>query len=77
MNRSFKSIIILVFLSGFFFSNVYATEKRSFPVTPKMNKDKKWRIGYLEGGPYDNYPDNLRALILSLSASSHSGSILS
>lgn len=67
MNRVFKSLIMLVFLTGFFFSNVYAAEKKNFPVTPKTNKGKKWRIGYLEGGPYENYPDNLRALVTALS----------
>ena len=67
MNRVFKSLIMLVFLTGFFFSNVYAAEKKNFPVTPKTNKGKKWRIGYLEGGPYENYPDNLRALVTAFS----------
>jgi ABC-type uncharacterized transport system substrate-binding protein len=32
-----------------------------------MNNGKKWRIGYLEGGPYNNYPDNLRALVAAFS----------
>ena len=67
MNRVFKSLIMLVCLTSFFFSNVYAAEKKNFPVTPKTNKGKKWRIGYLEGGPYENYPDNLRALVTALS----------
>ena len=67
MNRVFKSLIMLVFLTGFFFSNVYAVEKKNFPVTPKTNKGKKWRVGYLEGGPYENYPDNLRALVTAFS----------
>lgn len=58
---------MLVFLTGFFFSNVYAVEKKYFPVTPKTNKGQKWRIGYLEGGPYENYPDNLRALVTAFS----------
>lgn len=67
MKRVFKSLIIIVFLTGFFFSNVYAAEKMDFPVTPKTNKGKKWRIGYLEGGPDEGYPDNLRALIAAFS----------
>lgn len=32
-------------------------------VSPRKNRGKKWRIGYLEGGPYVNYPLNLRGLI--------------
>lgn len=31
-------------------------------VTPSTNKGKKWRIGYYEGGPYINYPANLKAI---------------
>ncbi len=34
--------------------------------TPITNQGKKWRIGYLEGGPYINYPTNLRALVTAL-----------
>ena len=56
-----------MFISCFFFSNVYAIDKGNFPVTPKMNNGKKWRVGYLEGGPLPNYPDNLRALVTALS----------
>jgi ABC-type uncharacterized transport system substrate-binding protein len=36
-----------------------ADRYKTIPVT---NKGKKWRIGYYEGGPYINYPLNLRAL---------------
>lgn len=67
MNRFFKLSVVLLFLTGFFFSNVYAAKKENFPVTPKMNNGKKWRIGYLEGGSLPNYPDNLRALVTALS----------
>ena len=67
MNRVFKSLIMLVFLTGFFFSNVYAAEKKDFPVTPKTNNGKKWRIGYLEGGSNEGYTDNLSALITAFS----------
>ena len=63
MKHLFKSAITAFFIICFFFSNVYAIDKRNFPVTPKMNNGKKWRVGYLEGGPLPNYPDNLRALV--------------
>ncbi|MCP4110022.1 MAG: ABC transporter substrate-binding protein [Desulfobacteraceae bacterium] len=33
---------------------------------PMRNKGKKWRIGYLEGGSFYNYPPNLTAFVLSL-----------
>jgi len=39
-----------------------AADKGKYPTTPKKNKGKKWRIGYLEGGSYINYPINLREL---------------
>ncbi|MBU2623675.1 MAG: ABC transporter substrate-binding protein [Proteobacteria bacterium] len=67
MKHLFKSAITALFIICFFFSNVYAIDKGNYPVTPKMNKGKKWRVGYLEGGPYGNYPDNLRALVAALS----------
>ena len=56
MKRLFKSAITAMFISCFFFSNVYAIDKGNFPVTPKMNNGKKWRVGYLEGGPYQIIP---------------------
>ncbi len=31
-------------------------------ISPSTNKGKKWRIGYYEGGPYINYPANLKAI---------------
>ena len=67
MKHLFKSAITALFISCFFFSNVYAIDKVNFPVTPKMNNGKKWRVGYLEGGPLPNYPDNLRALVTAFS----------
>ena len=67
MKHLLKSAITAVFISCFFFSNVYAIDKGNFPVTPKMNNGKKWRIGYLEGGPLPNYPDNLRAMVTAFS----------
>jgi len=67
MKHLFRSAITALFIICFLFPNVYATEKGNFPVTPKMNNGKKWRVGYLEGGSYGNYPDNLRALVGALS----------
>lgn len=67
MNRSFNFMLILALLLGLSFSNVNAIEKKDFPVTPKTNNGKKWRIAYLEAGSYKNYNDNLRALVIALS----------
>jgi ABC-type uncharacterized transport system substrate-binding protein len=38
------------------------------PITPRTNGGKKWRIGYLEGGHYLNYPITLRAIAEELAA---------
>lgn len=67
MKHLLKSAITGLFIICFFSSNVCAAEKGNYPVTPKTNNGKKWRIGYLEGGPYGNYPDNLKALVAALS----------
>lgn len=34
--------------------------------SPVMNHGKKWRIGYYEGGPYINYPANLKTIAAGL-----------
>ena len=36
-----------------------ASDLRTAPIT---NNGKRWRIGYCEGGPFINYPANLRAI---------------
>lgn len=38
-----------------------------YPTAPITNHGKKWRVGYYEGGPYINYPANLRAIAKGLS----------
>jgi ABC-type uncharacterized transport system substrate-binding protein len=43
-----------------------AADKGHYSITPRTNHGQKWRIGYLEGGPYSNYPLNLKALVLAL-----------
>jgi ABC-type uncharacterized transport system substrate-binding protein len=35
-------------------------------LSPVLNNGRKWRIGYYEGGPYINYPANLRAIVAGL-----------
>jgi ABC-type uncharacterized transport system substrate-binding protein len=54
--------LVAVLLLIMSFSLVMAADKGKYPTTPKKNKGKKWRIGYLEGGRYINYPINLREL---------------
>ena len=47
-------------------SSVEAAEQREGTAAPETNKGKKWRIGYIEGGPWRDYRSNLAALIINL-----------
>ena len=57
-------IVCTLFLS---FSMAVAADKKPFSTSPPAKIAKKWRIGYLEGGPYKNYPKTLIATIDGLS----------
>jgi ABC-type uncharacterized transport system substrate-binding protein len=52
-------IIYLALLPGPLLPCVHAHDYR---VTPVTNHGLKWRVGYYEGGPYINYPANLKAI---------------
>lgn len=44
-------------------ATLFTTDAGSFRTAPTANSNgKKWRIGYYEGGPYINYPANLKAI---------------
>ena len=62
---SVKILWILSFLTLFFlcFASVGLTDQHTDPVT---NEGKKWRIGYLQGGDYQNYPPCLLRTIEAL-----------
>lgn len=53
-------MILLLLSACFFFNDEFKTQ-------PQTNNGKKWRIGYLEGGPFIGYPKTLRSLIQGLS----------
>ena len=55
------SMMIAVLFLIFPFSTL-AKNKAKYETTPLTNNGKKWRIGYYEGGPYINYPVNLRTI---------------
>jgi len=63
MNTRVKMLVVMLVLLMVVAGNYFADAKGDYPTTPRTNKGKKWRIGYYEGGPYINYPLNLRALI--------------
>ncbi|MBI9089213.1 MAG: ABC transporter substrate-binding protein [Desulfobacterium sp.] len=56
-----KQFLLACLISIVMLSNGWSEETK--PIT---NKGNKWRIGYLEGGGYINYPINLRALVTAL-----------
>lgn len=63
MKGRFHILALVCFLVLMSFSWAFSASKVDFSTTPTTNKGEKWRIGYLEGGPYSNYPYTLRALI--------------
>jgi ABC-type uncharacterized transport system substrate-binding protein len=63
MNSFFKRLLLSFLFTIFTLSHCWSTETEKFPTKPTTNQGKPWHIGYLEGGPYINYPLNLKALI--------------
>jgi ABC-type uncharacterized transport system substrate-binding protein len=59
---------VLLFTVVFILSGIgVSADKAYFSMEPKARKDgRKWRIGYLEGGPWIEYPQNLKAVVLGL-----------
>ena len=57
-----KKVFTLILLGIFCLQlSVFAADKGNFVTTPTTNNGQKWRIGYLEGGAYDEYQDTLKA----------------
>ncbi len=54
--------LILVAITLSFAISAYC-DNAEFPVTPKLHKGKKWRLAYLEGGPYHENVYTLKAVI--------------
>jgi ABC-type uncharacterized transport system substrate-binding protein len=63
-----KSLIVLFWILICCLCAVPAgsADKRHYSIKPTTHHGQKWRIGYLEGGPYINYPLNLKALVFAL-----------
>ncbi|MDM8537020.1 ABC transporter substrate binding protein [Desulfobacterales bacterium HSG17] len=62
--------IIIIFFGFFFlssFTTSIAADKKEYFVWPPEKISAKWRIGYLEGGPWRNYKSSLTATIKGLS----------
>jgi ABC-type uncharacterized transport system substrate-binding protein len=61
-----RTLLMLVFISFALHAPVsisHAGEANKESVAPTTNKGKKWRIGYVEGGPYQDYQAILKALV--------------
>ena len=56
----FCTVFIIVCMN---FSTGYSTEKKEYSTSPPAKIVKKFRIGYLEGGPYQTYQKTLAAMI--------------
>ena len=56
-------VVLIILLSS---SVVFAADKKKNSISP-ATRPAKWRIGYLEGGPYKNYQRTLAAIVEELS----------
>ncbi|MDM8524492.1 ABC transporter substrate binding protein [Desulfococcaceae bacterium HSG8] len=61
------TLINLVFILFLSFSVGFAANKKEYPTSPPAKIAKKWRIGYLEGGPYVSYQQYLAEISKALS----------
>ena len=62
-----KSFIITLFILLFSFSTGIASDIIESSVSPPETPVRKWRIGYLEGGPWKAYQSTLIATVKALS----------
>jgi ABC-type uncharacterized transport system substrate-binding protein len=61
-----KSGVITLLLSVFVISSVLSVEANEFSTSPQLKQGQKVRLGYLEGGPFLNYPPNLISFVQGL-----------
>jgi ABC-type uncharacterized transport system substrate-binding protein len=59
--RTGLTVVLAFFLCCVAFSAMAAKDD-NLPTTPRDNKGKKWRIGYLQGGDYNSYQQSLGAM---------------
>jgi len=62
-----STIFCTVFFVLINISTGFSAEKKGYPISPPDKITRKWRIGYLEGGPYKTYQRTLIAIIEGLS----------
>jgi len=67
MKKNIRVISICTFfIVAITMCSAVASEQKAVSSMPLMNKAKKWKIGYLEGGPYKDYKDTLEATVKGL-----------
>ena len=57
------SVEVLVAADEVFKAIAPAKVPENFPISPRTNNGKKWRIGYLQGGSYNSYQRSLISLV--------------
>lgn len=62
MQKGMSFIFLLTFFLFLITPLSVIAKDSQYKTTPLTNNGKKWRIGYYEGGPYINYPVNLRTI---------------
>ena len=55
--------LIVMFVLFFYFG---LTDSMALKTAPTLNNGEKWRIGYLEGGPWPDYQETLKETVISL-----------
>ncbi len=58
-----RIVLIGVLVCSSLWFSLEAAEQRNVSTALTTNKGKKWRIGYIEGGPWQDYQSHLKALI--------------
>ena len=66
VKRSLLKMIIGILLILFLGASC-SIKKDDVSTKPQSNNGKKWRVGYLEGGPFVGYAMTLKALVQGLS----------
>ena len=64
MKKNCFGLFLLMMMTFLYLSAAYAAEgeKKAFSTQPRTHENKKWRIGYYEGGEYTNYYKYLYAM---------------
>ncbi len=66
MSRTLTSAIILSLMAFFFIPAQSVAVGGDYKTTPTTHNGKKWRIAYVQGGPYADYYNSLQATLVGL-----------